>query len=477
MSTFGILFFLILGGLIFTAITRIYSFTKNRKIEKRFLMLLYFSVLLIGFGLSWCYTSFLENEPRSAYMGLIVFSGLGLVLGALGLWNVMDFQTAENDQESGESKLEMSWKQAVAIVLLVVFTLTLPAAWLFRSTVAIVSDRKQVSTYLGDNILSDKALPGVIRKALEYEAWLTRIEEPLESRIIKSAISGIDRAAMVELFGYIDPEKERLVVLDDLTSALYDWLEGDAVYPSLTLQTGVYLNNIETNAEALIFWIYKNFPIPECGPVQIQEFKKGNYGNDLQKLISCIPPESLQKKIAPVGGALIKAQLDEKNPPTIVNVTEKMKEKIPAEKISTVKRNIRTLFFLGSTLWILPVVLLLIGLGLAARSLKSVVAWVSWPFFFTGLFGLFVGSRLPGLSFLHSVPKEAPPNVPGAVIGIARKIGIDLAVMLENAMCTPFMIMALAGGLMLVVTYRRKIVQLANKTWISLRTVFGNQPI
>jgi len=150
-----------------------------------------------------------------------------------------------------------------------------------------------------------------------------------------------------------------------------------------------------------------------------------------------------------------------------------MKEKIPAEKISTVKQKIKVLFFLGSTLWILPVVLLLIGLGLAARSLKSVVAWVSWPFFFTGLLGLFVGSRLPGLSFLHSVPKEAPPNVPGAVIGIARKIGIDLAVMLENAMCTPFLIMALAGGLMLVVTYRHKIVQLANKIRISLRTVFG----
>ena len=223
------------------------------------------------FGLAWCYTSFLENEPRSAYMGLIVFSGLGLVLGALGLWNVMDSKTAAVDPESHESKFEMSWKQGVAIVLLVVFTLILPATWLFRSTVAIVSDREQVSTYLGDNILSDKALPGVIRKALEYEAWLTRIEEPLESRIIKSAISGIDRAAMVELFGYIDPEKERLVVLDDLISALYDWLEGDAVYPSLTLQTGVYLNNIETNAEALILWIYKNFPIPECGPVQIQE--------------------------------------------------------------------------------------------------------------------------------------------------------------------------------------------------------------
>ena len=477
MSTFGILFFLLLGGLIFSSFTRIYSFTKTRKTEKRFLMLLYLSVFLIGFGLAWCYTSFLENEPRSAYMGLIVFSGLGLVLGALGLWNVMDSQTSAVDQESGESKLEMSWKQAVAIALMIVFAMTLPVTWLFRSATHIVSDKERVASYLGDHILSDKALPGVIKKALEYEAWLTRIEEPLESRVIKSAISGIDRENMLELFGYIAPEKERIAMINDVTTALYDWLEGDAIYPSLTLQTGVYLNNIESNAEALLLWMFRSFPIPECGPVQIGELERGIYGNDLKKLISCIPPESLQKKIAPVGAALLKAQLDEKNPPTIVNVTEKMKEKIPAEKISTVKQKIKVLFFLGSTLWILPVVLLLIGLGLAARSLKSVVAWVSWPFFFTGLLGLFVGSRLPGLSFLHSVPHEAPENVPGAVIGIGRKIGIDLAVMLERAMFTPFSILALAGGLMLVVTYRKKIILLAGKTRLSLGTVFGKQSI
>ncbi len=41
MSTFGILFFLLMGGLVFFAYTRIISFTKSRKTEKRILMLLY----------------------------------------------------------------------------------------------------------------------------------------------------------------------------------------------------------------------------------------------------------------------------------------------------------------------------------------------------------------------------------------------------------------------------------------------------
>ncbi|MBW1945369.1 MAG: hypothetical protein JRJ51_21415, partial [Deltaproteobacteria bacterium] len=134
MSTFGILFFLILGGLAFFAFARVISFAKSRKAEKRFLVLLFLSVFLIGFALAWCYTSFQENEPYAAYMGLIVFGGLGLVLGGLGLWNVMESQTVAVNQESGGSALAISWKQAVAIVLMVVFTVTLPAAWLLKST-------------------------------------------------------------------------------------------------------------------------------------------------------------------------------------------------------------------------------------------------------------------------------------------------------------------------------------------------------
>ena len=125
MSTFGILFYLLLGGLIFFAYAKIISFTKSRKAEKRFLVLLYLSVLLVGFGLAWCYTSFQENEPYAAYMGLFVFSGLGLVLGGLGLVKLMPPQTAADHAHRG-SQLEMTWQKGVAVALLAAFTLTFP---------------------------------------------------------------------------------------------------------------------------------------------------------------------------------------------------------------------------------------------------------------------------------------------------------------------------------------------------------------
>ncbi len=477
MSTFGILFYLLLGGLTFFAYAKIISFTKSRKTEKRFLVLLYLSVLLIGFGLAWCYTSFLENEPYAAYMGLFVFSGLGLVLGVLGVMKVMPPQTAMVDQEQGGGQLEISWKKGMAVVLLVAFTLIFPLTWLFKSTTDIFSDRDRVSIFLHERLLSDQAMPGAIKKALEYEAWLTRIDEPLEPRLIKSAVSGIDPANMIELFDYIAPEKERKALLDEAAKSFYSWIEGNEAYPSMTIQTGRYIQNIEDNSENLLLWIFKSFPIPACTPTQIEALERGDHGNDLKNLVLCKPPESLQMKIAPVGATLLKAQLAEKNPPPIVNITERMKDKIPAGKISLVKKRIRALFFLGSTLWIVPVVLLLIGLLLAARSLRSVVTWLSWPLTITGAVGMIISSRLPGLSFLHSVPKDVPEHIPGAAVGIGRKLGIDLAVMLENGMFIPFLILALSGGLILVFTYRKKISLLAHRTRFSLGMIFGKQPV
>ena len=56
---------------------------------------------------------------------------------------------------------------------------------------------------------------------------------------------------------------------------------------------------------------------------------------------------------------------------------------------------------------------------------------------------------MPGLSFLHNVPREAPENVPGAVV----------------------------GGILLVVARREKIVKMAIRTRLSLGMVFGKQAV
>ena len=245
----------------------------------------------------------------------------------------------------------------------------------------------------------------------------------------------------------------------------------------LTIQTGTFLNNLETNAENLLPWIYKSFPIPACSPGQIQEIERGDHNNDLQKLVFCVPPESLQRKIAPMGAALIREKLRVNNSPDSIHIGEKIREKISGDKLSAAKKRIRTFFLLGSALWLVPVVLLAIGLLLAARSVKSAVAWLSGPLIATGLLGMVTASCLPGLSFLHSVPRDVPGQIPGYALGIGRKLGIDLAVMLEKAMFAPFLLMAIAGGLLLVIAFRKEIMLLTIHTWHSFGMVFGRQPL
>jgi hypothetical protein len=50
-----------------------------------------------------------------------------------------------------------------------------------------------------------------------------------------------------------------------------------------------------------------------------------------------------------------------------------------------------------------------------------------------------------------------------------------MAVMVESAMFTPFIILTVVGGILLLVTRREKIVQMAGRMRLSLAMVFGKQ--
>lgn len=41
-------------------------------------------LIAVAFGIDWAYASTLEVEPQSAAMGLLIFGGIGIVLGIVG---------------------------------------------------------------------------------------------------------------------------------------------------------------------------------------------------------------------------------------------------------------------------------------------------------------------------------------------------------------------------------------------------------
>lgn len=48
-------------------------------------VLLVLAAFLVFFSISWGYASFIEGEPQAASIGFLVFGGLGLVFGLIGI--------------------------------------------------------------------------------------------------------------------------------------------------------------------------------------------------------------------------------------------------------------------------------------------------------------------------------------------------------------------------------------------------------
>ncbi len=84
MSTISdLLFYLCLGALMLLAFQYANRFRRVRKFDWRTWSSITLSILLIALGLAWAYISFLEDESKAAWTGLILFGGLGIVFAFL----------------------------------------------------------------------------------------------------------------------------------------------------------------------------------------------------------------------------------------------------------------------------------------------------------------------------------------------------------------------------------------------------------
>lgn len=78
----------IVGALVGAAITflALYYSKVDMKAGKRagVLVLWILGLIAVAFGIDWAYASTLEVEPQSAAMGLLIFGGIGIILGIVG---------------------------------------------------------------------------------------------------------------------------------------------------------------------------------------------------------------------------------------------------------------------------------------------------------------------------------------------------------------------------------------------------------
>ena len=83
MSTMDLLFYIGLGILILLAFQYANRFQRVMKFDWRIWTAVTISILLVALGVAWAYASFVEYENPAAWMGLILFGGLGIVFAFL----------------------------------------------------------------------------------------------------------------------------------------------------------------------------------------------------------------------------------------------------------------------------------------------------------------------------------------------------------------------------------------------------------
>ena len=98
MSVMGILFYIILGGLMALATFAVYKYHGRTSLDWKSWVLAGIAIVLVAFGLAWAYTSMLEGEPRAAVMGIVMFSGTGVFFGFLSWWRARPAVTGDEQR-------------------------------------------------------------------------------------------------------------------------------------------------------------------------------------------------------------------------------------------------------------------------------------------------------------------------------------------------------------------------------------------
>ncbi len=452
MSVTGILFYVLLGGLMALAAFCVYSFHRKNHLDWQSMAYAIAAILLVPFGLAWAYMSMLEGEPQAAVMGIVMFSGTGVFFGFLSWWRARPV-TTDNEQRSEGStgRTAVTPGKIAAIVLLVLFVLSLPVSLFVKNVGDTLFSAEKAGVFIVDNIISDAALPKSIKKALVAQVRQGAASFTLEQRLMLGMTGSVDESEWVALFDLFVPEQERVALTQQAAGASFAWLDSDQVYPELVIPTGKYAEALESHAEEVIPWIYDSMLFPVCSEEQESRYARGDFGDDLQILIGCRPASVSRLQLIPHAAELLKNELRSQSIPQSVSLSEQLnKAGLTAEKLSQQKRKIKTFRTVSLNLWLLPMLLLVAALACVVRSSNALAAWLKWPLVSVGLLGWLLARNFMSPTGFFAGTLSAPPEgVPPAAFAIIKKLLLALFLQSGETLIM-LMTVALVAGLVLL---------------------------
>ena len=94
----------------------------------------------------------------------------------------------------------------IAIILLVLFVLTLPIALLASDTSSILFNKEKVTDLVVTKLLSDEALPRLIKEITLLETLHGKMDKTFDNRMLVNVLGGIHADQWLELFGIVFPK-------------------------------------------------------------------------------------------------------------------------------------------------------------------------------------------------------------------------------------------------------------------------------
>jgi len=312
----------------------------------------------------------------------------------------------------------MKIRKILSTILLVIFVITLPLSLLaFNASTQLLSEEK-LPEILTESTLSNEALPQRVREALWFQYWYG---EGLDDAP-RMLITGIHNQQFVKFFSMVLSESERKALVSDIAAGLIGWLGNDAPYPDLVIESGAIIDNVKTNAADIGYWVHESIKVPPCNEEIEANLANGVFSEDMMNVISCNPSNANHQAVGNHLGEIITGMLATAPVPESINVGAQLASNMDEESVLAVKGQLNRVRNLTRILWIVPVLLLVIALALLGQDRKTLLSWVGWPLFISGLVGIILALRLASPTLILEnafMPPPASMPVPAAPIVMA----------------------------------------------------------
>lgn len=378
------------------------------------------AIILIPFGAAWAATSFGEGEPMAAYMGILIFSGLGLIFGLLAYNSLARSKdhpdrSAQSDGQSSTAKLGVT----IALIMLIsVAAILLPLALGLKRTAGMLGNKASVTELVAEKVLSDEALPLIIKKTLAYETLYGKYPETLKERMMQSMLSGVAPGEMVRLLDPVIPATERLAILDEAANSISSWLTSEETYPQMTLGPGLYFSRLGNDPEFLVRWIYKNFTLPPMRDTVVAKFNAGEFSDNFDHYMGT-PPDSIKEMLIAPAALALQKQLAAVEVPAAINLADQLQQQVTAEEITARKRSVKRVFLVFGWAWLLPVLLLVAASVIIVTTKRPLFKWLAIMLLCLGVVGSLMISPLRDMDgTVYTLVETASGQAPAPALAI-----------------------------------------------------------